>query len=76
MGKPTVERSFGGIVITGELAKTMDPEQVKLEKAHLKAYLRGHKFFKFGTIDEPNEFGLIETKPRIFAVKETIKTLN
>lgn len=76
MSKPKVERSFGGILITAELAKTMDPDQVALERKHLKAYLKGRKFFTHGKEAVPNEFGLIEERPRIFVVKEIIKNLN
>lgn len=76
MSKSNVERSFGGIIITAELARTMDKDQVALERKHLKAYLKGKKFFIHGTEDVPNEVGLIETKPRIFFVKEILKPLN
>lgn len=76
MSKSNVERSFGGILVTAKNYRELDPEQRNLENKHLKAYLRGDKYFTFGFSEEPNEFGLIQRLPRVFVVKENIKNLN
>ena len=76
MGKNKVERSFGGVLVTSSNYKEMPPEQRKLEKKHLRAYLRGDKHYTHGFIETPNDFGLIERRPAIYVTKETIKNLN
>lgn len=76
MAKSTVERSFGGVLVTAKNYRELDPEQRKLENKHLKAYLRGSEYFTHGFVEEPNEFGLIERRPAIYVTKQTIKNGN
>lgn len=48
------------------------------EKAHLKAYIKGKKAYKWGTITTHDHMGRKEVKPRFLEVQqkitETIKT--
>lgn len=76
MSKSNVERSFGGVLVTAKNYRELDPEQRKLENKHLKAYLRGDKYFTYGFVEEPNDFGLIQRTPAVYITKEVIKNLN
>ena len=59
--KETKTRSFGG-----KIDNFTDKQERAFEKAHLKAYLKGAKTFKFGYIEHPT-LGRI---PNIVNVKE------
>ena len=73
MEKVKTERSFGGILVTAENYRTLDPEQRKLENKHLKAYLKGKEFFRHGYTEMTNEYGMIERVPAIYFVKQNLK---
>lgn len=76
MSKSTVERSFGGVLVTAKNYRELDPEQRKLENKHLKGYLKGWPTFRHGFTEIPNDWGLIERVPAIYVTKEIIKNGN
>lgn len=58
----------------GKIKDFSSPEERKLEGKHLKAYIKGHKYYKDGTYREIFNplTGLYERHPNLIEVKQSL----